>query len=95
MMNKYADIYVFQWGNEGRAGVPERRIRKRSGRGEEESKDEEEEEEEEEEERIKRIMIIVVIVTIITNEKYNNTNQVKMMRKFRFLILVNPVRFCN
>ena len=36
MMNKYADIYVFQWGNEGRAGVPERRIRKRSGRGEEE-----------------------------------------------------------
>ena len=36
MMNTYADIYVFQWGNEGRAGVPERRIRKRSGRGEEE-----------------------------------------------------------
>ena len=55
MMNKYADIYVFQWGNEGRAGVPERRIRKRSGRGEEERrrrrrrKEEEEEEEEEEE----------------------------------------------
>ena len=73
MMNKYADIYVFQWGNEGRAGVPERRIRKRSGRGEEESKDEEEEEEEEEE-RIKKIMIIVVIVMINRNEKYNNTN---------------------
>ena len=71
MMNKYADIYVFQWGNEGRAGVPERRIRKRSGRGEEESKDEEEEEEEE---RIKKIMIIVVIVMINRNEKYNNTN---------------------
>ena len=33
---QYADIYVFQWGNEGRAGVPERRVRKRSGRGEEE-----------------------------------------------------------
>ena len=71
MMNKYADTYVFQWGNEGRAGVPERRIRKRSGRGEEESKDEEEEEEEE---RIKKIMIIVVIVMINRNEKYNNTN---------------------
>ena len=46
MVNKYADIYVFQWGHEGRAGVPESRIRKRSGRGEEGRKDEEEEEEE-------------------------------------------------
>ena len=35
--------------------MPERRIRKRSGRGEEESNDEEEEEEEEEEEATLRL----------------------------------------